>query len=103
MPTGVIHHSRLAWDAARVVVTVADSDEDRLYQWLIDRLDLIGGPELAQALSVSRTRLMYRMRGDVAAVEAGMWRARLHDLLDRHPELGARLRDTVDELAPLLP
>ncbi|HKT01789.1 MAG TPA: hypothetical protein VJT31_19865 [Rugosimonospora sp.] len=103
MTSGVVHHARLAWDAARVVVAVADSDEDRLYEWLVDQLDLVGGPELAQALSISRTRLLYRMRPDARAVEAGMWRARLHDLLDYYPEQAGRLAGIVAELAAVLP
>jgi hypothetical protein len=102
MTVGVVHHARLAWDAARIVVAVADGDEDRLYQWLAGRLDTICGWEYEQALSISRTRLMYQLRADATAVEAGMWRARLQDLLDRRPELVPPLQALVEELAPLL-
>jgi hypothetical protein len=97
-----MQHSRLAWDGARVLVAVADRDDGPLYDWLVARLDLLCGPEYQQALSISRTRLLYRMRDDAPMVEAGMWRVRLHDLLDHRPDLAAPLRELVDELHPIV-
>jgi hypothetical protein len=102
MTTGVVHHARLAWDGARVFVAIADGDEDRLYDWLADRLDLLCGPEYRQALSISRTRLMYRVRSDAPQVEAGMWRTRLHELLDGRPELTGPVQALIDELTPIV-
>jgi hypothetical protein len=99
---GAVQNSRLAWEGARVLVAVADRDDGRLYDWLADRLDLLCGPEYPQALSISRTRLMYRMRDDAPMVEAGMWRARLHDLLDHRPDLARPFRALVDELTPIV-
>jgi hypothetical protein len=101
MTIGVVHHARLAWDAARIVVAVADGDESRRYDWLADRLDLFG-PEYQQALSISRTRLMYRLREDAPMMEAGMWRTRLHELLDGRPELAGPVRALIDELTPIV-
>jgi hypothetical protein len=100
MTVGTVHHARLAWDAARVIVAVADRDQDDLYEWLSARLDLVCGPEFPHALSASRTRLLYRSREDIVAAEAGTWRARVQDLLDRRPALVGPLHALVAELAP---
>ncbi len=102
MTASVVHHARLAWDTARVVVAVADRDDERLCYWLAERLDAWCGPEYEQAFSISRTRLMYRMRPDAVEAEAGMWRVRLQELLDCRPDLRPHLRALVDELTPLV-
>jgi hypothetical protein len=88
----VLHHPRVAWDMARLIVSAAP--DDRLFDWLCTEVDALLGPEHARALRDTRQRLLpwARTAPDTAAVEAGRWRVRLEDLLRTRPETAEPLR-----------
>jgi len=89
----VVHHPRLAWDAARLFAASLESEP--VYGWLGGELGRVFGPAYAGALAESRARLWASERPDARQVEAGLWRARLDDLLDAHPELVPAVRDLI--------
>src|SRR2546421_12521209 len=74
MTEQVLHHPRLAWDGARVIVRALESDH--LYGWLNERLGTLLGPAYQQALSDSFNRLWWTDRVDAPQTEAGLWRGR---------------------------
>ncbi|MGW4464092.1 hypothetical protein [Micromonospora sp. NBC_01796] len=86
----VIHHPRVAWDTARVVVAAAEADE--VFGWLSGEVATILGPEHRRELTDTRARLRWPTGTNAEAVEAGRWRARLQDALDVHPEAAEPLR-----------
>jgi hypothetical protein len=96
----ILQQPRLAWDGARVIVRAIDSE--RLYRWLHTRLGELAGPAYQQALSDSGHRLWWTERMDAPNAEAGLWRARLADLLQTRPELAGPLQELIDETAALL-
>jgi hypothetical protein len=100
MTEQVLHHPRLAWDGARVIVRALESDH--LYGWLDERLGALLGMPYQQALSDSFNRLWWTERVDAPQAEAGLWRARLADLLQTRPELAVPLRDLIYEAAARL-
>jgi hypothetical protein len=80
----VVHHPRVAWDTARLIVE-AVSDE-QLFAWLRQELGGLLGAAARDALTDTRDRL--RRAGDARVpVEAGLWRVRLEDMLRERPEL----------------
>ena len=87
--TQVIHHPRVAWDAARAFVHAAGSPHsDQFAARVLPRL----GSEVYGQFADTRQRLLTALvetGGDryVSDVEAGKWRARLEDLLRTKPEL----------------
>jgi hypothetical protein len=86
MGARIYHRPRVAWDFARVVVSIATASDD-LYTWFSTRVtDLIGTP-YQLALYDTRMRLARPTRDDAPSVEAGLWRARIDDLLDRDADL----------------
>jgi len=89
----VLHHPRLAWDGARVIVRALESDH--LYGWLNERLGAMFGPQYHQALSDSFSRLWWTERADAPQAEAGLWRARLADALQQNPHLAGPLRELI--------
>jgi hypothetical protein len=89
----VLHHPRLAWDGARVIVRVLESDQ--LYAWLSQRLVQLFGAPYQQALSDSFNRLWWTERVDAPQAEAGLWRARLADALTREPHLAPALQELI--------
>src|SRR2546423_5736612 len=89
----VIHQQRLAWDGARVIVRALESDS--LYRWLNERLGVLLGPPYQQALSDSFNRLWWTERADAPQAEAGLWRARLADVLEENPHLAVPLRELI--------
>jgi hypothetical protein len=101
MTAPVTHQPRVAWDAARAVVRVAQSP---YYAEFAEQLMLRIGPDHYLMLEDTRARVIdnyYRTGGDrfVVDVEAGKWRARFEDLLRTRPDLlGAVLELT--SLAP---
>jgi len=96
----ILQHPRLAWDGARVIVRALDSQH--LYGWLNARLGDLAGPAYQQALSDSSNRLWWTERMDAPQAEAGLWRARLADLLQNRPELAEPLRELIWEAATRL-
>jgi hypothetical protein len=106
MNVGIVHHQRLAWDCARAFIAVADSDRD--YFWLCNEVRRLLGPHYEIALSDARNRLMLAARPDTPQIEAGLWRARMEDVLRERPELALALaslvedaRQRVEELYPI--
>jgi hypothetical protein len=95
MSEGVLHQPRLAWDGARMIVRALESDH--LYGWLDDRMGTLFGPLYRQALSDSFSRLWWTERLDAPQAEAGLWRARLADLLQQRPELATPLHELIQE------
>ncbi len=93
MAEQVLHHPRLAWDGARVIVRALETD--RLYGWLNEQLGRLFGPGYQQALSDSFNRLWWTERLDAPQAEAGLWRARLADALQEHPDLARPLRELI--------
>jgi hypothetical protein len=87
----VIHHPRVAWDTARVLVAAAETDE--VFGWLSGEVATILGPEHRRELTDTRARLQGPTQANAEAVEAGRWRARLQDALDIHPEAAEPLRE----------
>ncbi|WKU04418.1 hypothetical protein [Micromonospora sp. HUAS LYJ1] len=88
----VLHHPRVAWDMARLIVAAVP--DERLFDWLCTEVGALLGPEHAGALRDTRWRLQpwARTTPDAAAVEAGRWRVRLEDLLRTRPETAEPLR-----------
>ncbi|WP_420119542.1 hypothetical protein [Micromonospora sp.] len=88
----VLHHPRVAWDMARLIV--ASVPDDELFDWLGTELGALLGPDHAGSLQDTRQRLQpwARTTPDAAAVEAGRWRVRLEDLLRARPEIAEPLR-----------
>jgi hypothetical protein len=95
MSMGIVHHQRLAWDCARAFIAVTDSDRD--YLWLSNELRRLLGPGYELALSDARTRLMFAARPDTPQIEAGLWRARMEDVLRQRPELALALAALVED------
>jgi hypothetical protein len=89
--TRVINRERLAWDAAQVVVRVLGSDQ--VGQWLHAQVAARLGPDTAAALVESRLRMWASTRVDAPQVEAGIWRAKLGELLASHPSLAEPLQE----------
>ncbi len=92
----MVHAERLAWDGARLVVRAIGSDP--VYRWLADEVGAFG-PAYRQALSDSYARLLYDRRPDAPLREAGIWRARLLDLLREQPALAPRVGTLIDRTA----
>ncbi|MCW6010765.1 hypothetical protein K1W54_40380 [Micromonospora sp. CPCC 205371] len=95
MSTQVLHRERLAWDAARVVVRALGSVQ--VLGWLHGQMAARLGPTHAAALVESRDRLWSSPRPDAPHVEAGIWRARLADLLAADRSLAAPLAEITTE------
>jgi hypothetical protein len=91
----MIYHSRLAWDAARVVV--AASETHRHFVWLSDEVRHLLGPGAQRVLADTRHRLVRPGRADARDEEAGSWRVRFDDLLRERPDLARPLHALVTE------
>jgi hypothetical protein len=91
MTTRVANRERLAWDAAQVVVRALGSDQ--VGRWLHEQVAARLGPQTAAALVESRQRMWASTRRDAPQVEAGIWRARLVDLLVDDASLAAPLEE----------
>jgi hypothetical protein len=95
MTRPILHHQRLAWDCARAFVALAETDRE--YYWLGSRLAQLLGADYELALSDSRARLLWPLRSDATNIEAGLWRARIDDLLGQRPEVGPGLEALMHE------
>jgi hypothetical protein len=100
MATHVLHRERLAWDAARVVVRALGSVQ--VLGWLHGQMTTRLGPANAAALAQSRDRLWSNPRPDALHAEAGIWRARLADLLATDGSLAAPLVEITTEASARL-
>ncbi|MFG2056720.1 hypothetical protein ACGFI9_22130 [Micromonospora sp. NPDC048930] len=84
----VIHHPRVAWDTARVIVESAPDAE--LFAWVRQELGGLLGSSARDALTATRDRLCRAGDARVPA-ETGLWRVRLEDLLRERPELAGQV------------
>jgi len=86
------HRPRLAWDGARVIMAAIESGQQvRMALLLGRRLD----PGYERAVEDSWLRLT--LDPDRAMKEAGLWRARLDDLIGLRPDLAPDLMAVIDE------
>ncbi|MGN9909221.1 hypothetical protein ACTMTJ_16890 [Phytohabitans sp. LJ34] len=85
----------MAWDAARIVVRVLCSDQ--VGRWLHEQMAIRLGPAPAAALVESRLRMWASARLDAPQVEAGVWRAKLADLLSEDASLAQPLQEMMAE------
>lgn len=79
------HVPRVAWDAARAIVH-ASTDSARaalLANWFTTH----AGPPYGQLVIESHNRLIADRAFESVAVEAGVWRVRLDDLLHNRSDL----------------
>lgn len=83
----------MAWDAARAIVQAA-GDKARAVS-LADWLNTHAGPDYGRLVIESHNRRVAGRGFESDAVEAGVWRVRLDDLLHDRPELVAPLADLV--------
>jgi hypothetical protein len=84
----VLHHPRVAWDTARVIVEAMP--DEQLFAWIGQELGGLLGAATQDALTETRDRL--RRAGDARVpVETGLWRVRLEDLLRERPELAGEV------------
>lgn len=84
----VIHHPRVAWDTARVIVEAMP--DEQLSAWIRQELGGLLGAAAQDALTDTRDRL--RRAGDTRVpVETGLWRVRLEDMLRERPELAGEV------------
>ena len=86
-----LHQPRVAWDAARVLVSVA-SASDELFRWFSNRIGELLGEPYRQTLFETRSRLGPLPSFDGWSVQAGLWRVRLEDVLRSEPMLAEDLR-----------
>lgn len=95
MTSAVIHHPRVAWDAALTLVRAARAD-DATAAWCRDWVAELLGAERAAAFSTTRRRLtstattLHEVR-----VQEGLWRVRIQDALSVRPDLAEPLLDRV--------
>ena len=102
MTQSVIHHPRVAWDAARAFVRMAGGPGYDAYAGrVLSRL----GTEVYGEFADTRRRLLeasldsrYTGRSTVD-VEAGRWRVRIEDLLRDDPALVTPLRELTEAAA----
>jgi hypothetical protein len=97
----LIHQPRLAWDGARVLVAISESDAH--FVWLSGEVRALLGVAYQRALAETRMRLRAAEPAGAAHAEAGTWRVRLEDLLRRRPELTAPLQELVATATARLP
>jgi hypothetical protein len=100
MTTHVINRERVAWDAAQVVARVLASDQ--VGRWLHEQMAARLGPETAAALVESRLRIWASPRLDAPQVEAGIWRAKLVELLAEDASLALPLQVMMAEASERL-
>jgi hypothetical protein len=104
MSQEVIHHPRVAYDAARAIVSVASADDVKLLTWFATRVADVLGPAYRLALMDTRYKLIDPARPETPMVETGVWRVRLEDFLRARPELTEDVHvlsaDAATRLAP---
>jgi hypothetical protein len=86
-----LHQPRVAWDTARVLVSVASADDD-LFRWFSNRIGELLGDPYRQTLFETRARLGRLPSFDGWSLQAGLWRVRLEDALRADPTLTEDLR-----------
>ena len=79
------HVQRVAWDGARLIVRACADREWAI--WFANWINAQAGPPFGQLVMQCRARLVAGYGYEAAALEAGMWRVRLGDLLRERPDL----------------
>jgi hypothetical protein len=87
---------RVAFEAARVLVTVAETD---LSWWVFGEVGRCLGPDYETRLLETRLRLQHE---DVYYGEAGCWRILLEEKISDRPDIADCLYRIVSTAAPLL-
>ncbi|GAA3218601.1 hypothetical protein ACFO1B_28995 [Dactylosporangium siamense] len=95
MPTP--HPQRVAWDGARTIVRACADREWAI--WFANWINAQAGPPFGQLVMECRARLVAGYGYEAAALEAGMWRVRLGDLMRERPDLIEPLAEVVREAA----
>jgi len=94
------HLQRIAWDGARVIVHA--SADEAWAVWFAGWINGAAGPPWGRLVMECRARLVAAYGYEAAAVESGLWRVRLADLMEARPDLVAPLaelfRDTGERL-----
>jgi hypothetical protein len=93
MPTP--HLQRIAWDGARVIVRAAADEAWAV--WFANWINRQAGPPWGQLVVECRARLVAAYGYETAALESGMWRVRLADLMEERPDLVQPLADVIRE------
>jgi hypothetical protein len=96
-----LHPRRVAWEGARTFVFAATKDA---YWWLSDTVGHRLG--LSYQLQLRETRLRLQARevpAEAIHAEAGVWRARLDELLDTRPDTASILTQMISETSARLP
>ncbi|MFG6199298.1 hypothetical protein [Nonomuraea sp. JJY05] len=96
----VLHPRRVAWEGARTFVSAANTDA---YWWLSDAVGHYLGIMYQLQLCETRLRLQAEEEADAIYAEAGVWRARLDELLDTHPATASILTQMISETTARLP
>jgi hypothetical protein len=79
------HVPRVAWDGARTIVHACADGNWAV--WFANWINAQAGPPFGQLVMDSRARLAAGYGYEAAALEAGMWRVRLSDLMRERPDL----------------
>jgi hypothetical protein len=87
MSQRAFHQPRVAFDAARAIVSVAGLDDVELRTWFTTGVADLLGPAYGRALLDTRQRLIEEARPETPFVETGVWRVRFEDLLRTRPQL----------------
>jgi hypothetical protein len=93
----VTHRPRLAWDGARMVVAAIERGH---HGWIGDLLAERLGPEYRHHVEDAWLRMT--MEPDRALIEAGLWRARLDDLMAQRPDRRTEVGNVIDEALAFL-
>ncbi|MFB9630178.1 hypothetical protein [Nonomuraea helvata] len=93
-----LHPRRVAWEGARIFVCAANTDA---YWWLSDTIGR--GLGNIYQLQLRETRLRLQAEAEAVHAEAGVWRARLDELLDTHPTAAEILTQMISETTSRLP
>ena len=102
MDTPIVHHARVAWDAA-VALTRAAAADEAVYFWTRNWVADLLGQKAALAMTATRDRLTDPMSDPGnAQVEIGRWRAHLEGELRVRPDIGTFLRDRVAQTSILM-
>jgi hypothetical protein len=94
MSVTVIHQPRVAWDAARMMISSCMTGH---FGWMCDHIGDLFGSEFANALWQTLMHLQHSERDNIRQIELGLWRVRFEDAMLRMPALAAPLQALVVE------
>src|ERR1051326_1883478 len=91
MTARVLHHPRVAWDAATVMVHIAERSGSDIFWWYIERVSDVLGISHRIAFTETVERMATSQRPDQIDIESARWRARFSDVLGVNPGLAEDL------------